>query len=309
MRSTVVPGARRYIGSFDARGLAMTVPPQSGAQDAGLGNRYFVLGGFYESSPISDLHFRYRIPRFRCSECGNDEFAFHLGYPHLDPAEVLSPDELKLIDGRKPKIVDDPGILFEIARRLERHWHVPVTSGAHFLPLRIKATSRPRYDFDVLTFGSDFFIRRHAAERLLSEGFDFEYVPADAYGNRAQEADFVQCLVPIVAHCQLPPGATFCDRCHRASRPVSARPPTWLLESSAIRERPFFFALEVGFLYASVAFVEAAQRLLLKGLIDGKTLLGVTARGGLEDQQTPLTWQGLKGVGHRAAQRSIPKEQ
>jgi len=231
---------------------------------------------YFGDSPISDLDYVYRIPRFKCEHCGSDSTTSRFAYPHLDPSTVLSLEELRIIDGRKPEKASDDKIA-NCLGQLRARWRVPVTAGTSFGPVRIKVSARPKDAFDALPLHSALFLRRGMAERLKAEGFVFDYVLADAYGRYAAEADLVQLCAPTAGRLWLPPSITFCSHCLRHSPHERLEPI--LYDTDAIRNLPFFATLEAGKFMLSSTFVGAAVRLGASGL-GPKTLWPASVRPG-----------------------------
>jgi hypothetical protein len=137
----------------------------------------------------------------------------------------------------------------------------------------------------------------------MTKGFDFDFVDLAAKGRYADEADFVQLVVPVVAHEALVEGATFCSGCNRVNenRQTAAR-PRCLLDSAAIHQWPFFMTIEHGTLLLSPAFVDAALELGLKGWIHGETLDPWPALPDPVPARPPLRWARPAASADSAAQ-------
>ena len=53
------------------------------------------------------------------------------------------------------------------------------------------------------------FCRSRAARRLAGEGFKFDVLKGDVRGKYAEEAEFVELVVPVRGHTLLPEGYSF----------------------------------------------------------------------------------------------------
>jgi hypothetical protein len=161
--------------------------------------------------------------------------------------------------------------MLRIVEKLRFRWGIPVATGTQFGPTKLKVTSKPKADFYVLPFHAGLFCRRAAAERLLNEGIQFDYVKADTRGKYAEAADFLELVVPVTGHNLVPEDCSFCKCCFRYNSPGSFM-TVLLAEAAAASERPLFRTLENGTIIFSGEFIDTVTRLGITGFVEDETL-------------------------------------
>jgi hypothetical protein len=237
---------------------------------------FFKAGSFMERSSISKVKYPRMIPKFVCANCHAGGVAFQFAYPSLDPNTVLSKEEMRMLFRSDHPEAIDPEFIRSCIRRLEDQFEVPVTAGTRFGPAGISVTAKPKDDFDVLPLTNDFFVRRSAAKLLRNEGIDLSWVEPKASGKYAAVADFVQLVVPVVAHCTLVDSESFCRDCKRRTRPDgvvrSKDQSPFLIAGPEIVGLPYFKAIEASPLILAAEFLSVVERLRLKGFVLGETL-------------------------------------
>jgi hypothetical protein len=234
-----------------------------------------------DEEPVVGMEFTWRVPNgVDCPACGSSYPVLHLGYPHLDPTEVLSPSQARLLDHKRcwdDSMDDQEKALRDCIEHLERHFFVPVFSGTYFGPLKIALGRKMKWDIVVLSTVPVLLGRRSAVEALRREGFDFEFIELMTTGKYASTADIVQLVAPIVGHGRLPEGMTYCKKCHGRQ----GKPKDWaefrsmpLFDTPEIHKYPFFSTVTCGGIYLSRSFFEATKKLGLK--MDAKNLVKPT---------------------------------
>jgi len=163
--------------------------------------------------------------------------------------------------------------MLEIVDKLRNKFKVPITAGTAFGPTGIKVTKRAKDDFHVLLGHIAMFWKRTAAAKLKDAGITVESVNAPANGKHAEDADYVEIVVPVLGEEQIPPDKTFCWSCLRYSPGGSFRPV--LLKKTVPAGRPFFKTIQGGRIIFSQSFIELTKDLRLTGFVEGKTLLPV----------------------------------
>lgn len=235
---------------------------------------FFYAGSFMERSSISKVVYPLVIPKFVCPTCHYGEVAFQFAYPELDPSDALTKSELQRLFRNADAEPIDAEFVQRSIRLLEDRFQVPVTAGTRFGPARIAVTATPKDDFDVMPLTNEFFVRRSAAQSLCREGFDLRWVEPKASGKHAAAADFVQLVVPIVAHVTVVDGTSFCRACNRVRRLdgyKKGQTPV-LIVGPEIAGLPYFKAIEASGLILTAPFIEASRRLGLRGFVFGETL-------------------------------------
>jgi hypothetical protein len=233
----------------------------------------FFQAGFFADAPVSDWQQRYVVPIYACPACQLEIQTHVYSYPHLDPAEALTQDELKSLGPKVRAPATNEGML-RIVEKLQSRWSIPVGSGTQFGPTRLKVTSQPKADFYVLPFHAGLFCRKTAAERLLGEGIQFEYVRPDARGKWAEEADFLELVVPVRGHSLLPVEYSFCASCARFKPPSTVK-DVLRSDVAAIDDLPFFGIVETGTIILAGGFIATITRLGITGFVEDETLLRV----------------------------------
>lgn len=234
--------------------------------------RFYRCGATMEGSAISGCSFKLRVPKHRCVACGNDWGAFHLGYPHLDPTPKLTKHEITILKGKGEP---SAGEVETLVHNLQSEMGVPVSGATYFLPLVPKVTAKPKFDFEVLPFLFDAFVRRNAAEALRSAGILLNTIDCPATGKHAPLADFVQIVIPHVGKGTLAPGCRYCETCHRRSGPNTS--PDYepaLIESPELVGADMFKLTNSGWLVVSERLVSIARQLGLSGLEEAAGLNG-----------------------------------
>lgn len=232
------------------------------------------------TSLFTRFKYRFRVGTFRCEQCKSAPYGPHWAYPHLDPTTVLTSGQLRQLRGRSEKIgweadVPEAPETRSCIAHLEDTWQVPITSGTRLGPCLVEIDEPPKHDIGTVWLSGCIFARRWAVQSLLNNGLDFDFVEIESTGTFAEEADFVQLVVPIVAHEAIHPEATYCPSCRRVNENKlgwKTKRPDFLYLFPALRRHPFFSTVETGNLFLSPAFVEAASTLGIKGLIDGVTI-------------------------------------
>ena len=158
---------------------------------------------------------------------------------------------------------------------MRQRWSVPVSAGTIIGPTRVHVTSKPKVDFHVLVNHAGLFCRRPVAEKLVWEGLKIEFVETPAGGKYGAEAGYVEFVVPILGHAQLPVESSFCSTCFRCT-PGGSFPTVLLLEELPVTE-PFFRTIETGSIIFSGEFIELVGRLGITGFVEGETLHPVKA--------------------------------
>jgi hypothetical protein len=223
--------------------------------------------------------YHFKVGTFKCEQCKSAPYGPHWGYPHLDPVTVLTAAQLRQLRGRKEKLGQDnvteaPETRSCIAR-LEDLWQVPITAGTRLGPCRPEIGEPPTYDIGTVMWSGCIFARRWAVQALLRNGFEFDFVELQSIGIFAKEADFVQLVVPVIAHQAIHSEATYCSSCRRVNEDKlgwTSKRPEHLYFSLALNRHPFFSTIEHGNLFLSPAFVEASAKLGIKGLVEGITI-------------------------------------
>jgi hypothetical protein len=233
----------------------------------------FYQAGFFGFSPISDLNMCVQIPNFTCSSCGQTSITSSYSYPHLDAFEVISDEERKRL-GPVVSIRSTDAEIFQIIERMRQSWAVPVTAGSVIGPTRVKVTSKPKVDFHVLVNHAGLFCRRPAAEKLLRQGLKIAFVETSPWGKYGADAGYVEFVVPVQGHAQLPIEKSFCGTCFRYT--PSGSFPTVLSTEELPATEPLFRTFETGTIIFSREFIEVVRRLGITGLVEGETLLPVT---------------------------------
>lgn len=236
--------------------------------------RFFRAIPTADVSPIEDFEFSYRIPSFRCPNCSASYLVSHLSYPNLDPRDVLSEDELQLIDYGSRSSLNDNMAVLTCAKKLEQHFKVPVSAGAYFGALSLKILSRPKLDIEISLL-QDLYIRRSMAHRLVEAGLKINFSNVSVNGKRAAGFDFVQLLAPIVAVGVLPDEVSFCSVCYRRS-PNKVKVPCSLFDDPNLRKHLICKTINTDQLIISGTFVTASRQLGIKGFQEGKTILPVS---------------------------------
>jgi hypothetical protein len=244
------------------------------ASNLPLGAHAFYQAGHFEKSPISDFSFAYRVPRFECKVCHSQSMESRFAIPQHDPAAVLNREELKVLDPNGPH--EAPAeLVASYVERMKTKWRLPITAGSSLGPVRIKVTSKPQVDFDVLPLHCGLFARRHAVQRLKERGFPLSFVSVAGSGKYADAADYVQIYTPAVARCVMPSGFTFCEHCLRYSPPESFR--TVLYDNPLLHKLGCFATLETGTIMFSAGFLKAASETGTSGLVINDTIVPVGA--------------------------------
>ena len=234
--------------------------------------RHFYSAGFFGFSPVSDFDLCAQIPGFTCSSCGESSITTLYNYPHRDAFEVISKEERKRL-GPVTRARSTDAEIIQIVERMRQKWGIPVTAGTIIGPTRVAVTSKPKVDFHVLVNHAGLFCRRLAAEKLVRAGLKIEFVETPAVGKYGAEAGYVEFVVPVRGHVQLPMEKEFCSTCFRYT-PGGSFPPVLLQEGLPANE-PFFRTVEMGTIFFSGEFIEVVKRLGLTGFVDGETLLPV----------------------------------
>ena len=237
-----------------------------------MGSEFF-QAGFFADGPVSDWQQRYVVPIYACPVCQLETQTHVYSYPHLDPAEALTQDELKSLGPKVRAPATNEGML-RIVEKLRSRWGIPVGSGTQFGPTKLKVTSKPKADFYVLPFHAGLFCRQVAAERLLGEGIQFDSVRSDAQGKYAEEAGFLELVVPVRGHSVLPVEYSFCSWCSRFKPPYSF---TEVLspDAASIDDQPFSRTLQTGTIVFTGGFITTVTRLGITGFVEDETLLRV----------------------------------
>lgn len=232
----------------------------------------FHQAGFFGFSPVSDLDLCAQIPNFTCSTCGQSRITSFHSYPHLDVFDVISKEERKRL-GPVMRIRSTDVEIIQIVERMRQKWGVFVTAGTIIGPTRVKVTSKPKVDFHVLVNHAGLFCRRPAAEKLMGAGLEIGFVETPARGKYGAEAGYVEFVVPVRGHVQLPIEKSFCSTCFRYTPGGSFW--TVLLHEGLPAAEPFFRTVETGTIIFSGEFVEVVKRLGITGFVDGETLYPV----------------------------------
>jgi hypothetical protein len=236
---------------------------------------FYQAGSFWDDrSPISTFDLDVQIPKFKCPNCAQELITSYFSYPQLNVTELLSKQELRKM-GPIIKQQSTSVDILAIIEKLRNKWNVPITAGTAFGPTRITVTKKATVDFHVLVGHIGLFCKRAAATKLTNAGIMLEYVETPAKGKFADDADFVEIVVPVAGEEQVPQNKTFCWSCFRYSPGGSFRPV--LLRNTVPLDRLFFKTLQAGTIIFSGKFIELTRRLGLSGFVEGKTLLPVAA--------------------------------
>ncbi len=234
---------------------------------------FYRCGATLERGAISGCSFKLRVPKHRCTICGNDWGPLHLGYPHLDPTAKLTKHEITILKGKGEPSAEE---LETLVHKLQTLLEVPVSGATYFLPIVPKFTTKPKLDFEILPFLFDVFVRRKAAEALRSAGILLNTIDCPATGKHAPLADFVQIVIPHVGKGTLAPDCRYCETCHRRSGPnTSPYYEPALIESPELAGSDMFKLTNSGWLVVSERLVSVARQLGLSGLEEAAGLKGI----------------------------------
>ncbi|MBN8248053.1 MAG: hypothetical protein J0L84_11480 [Verrucomicrobia bacterium] len=237
--------------------------------------KYFYSGATVRGSAISRVRFSLRVPKYPCEVCESDKgAAYHLGYPQLKIASSLTKAEVAILKrGAKSLDRQDDQDTVGLVARLRSLVPGPIGPGAYFGPIGIAVTSLPKFDFEILMVSMDVFLRRSALEGLRRNGVSLDYVECPASGKHAQNADFVQLVVPAVGCSIMATGYSACPKCYRTygTSIVQGFVPRLDLRD-VVQEFDVLKTLIGGDLVFSDRLVAAVRDLGLRGLDEGSML-------------------------------------
>ena len=189
----------------------------------------------------------FKVGTFRCGQCGSAPFGPHWAYPHLDPTSVLTAAQIRQLRGRVEKVLMQDVLEAPETRacitQLEDAWQVPITAGTRLGPSHLEVGRPLTQDIETVMWSGAIFARRKAVLALLKHGFEFDFVEVVSTGKYAKEGDFVQLVVPIIAHEAIHPAATYCASCRRVNEDKltwTSKWPALLYQSPNLDRYPFF---------------------------------------------------------------------